>query len=108
MDDEAPAGWESSLEDPVALALLARAEVWARIPWWWRRLRRLTLMHAIEVYTQAVLRAYHRGAIEGWPPNADGTPTVDATLQPRRRRAVRARTTGRPPRSGKREGPAGQ
>jgi hypothetical protein len=79
-------GWKASLTDPIGAALRAREDVWAGIPWWWRRLHKLLLKNAVEVYVQAVLRAYVKGAIKGWPPGPDGTPTVDMALRPRRQR----------------------
>jgi hypothetical protein len=91
-----PAGaWAQGLSDPVAVARTARQEVIDRIPWWWRALRRATFLQAVEVYVRAVLIAYHRGEIEGWPPGLDGAPTMDMALQPRRRRRTRARSVER-------------
>jgi hypothetical protein len=95
---EEKAGWSATLNDPVGVALRAREEVWARMPWWWR-LRKVTFMQAVEVYVQKVLRAYAHGAIEGWPPGPDGQPTMDTGLLPRYRRRViqpRLRVPDRP------------
>jgi len=85
--EEKTTPWTAALNDSVGAALRAREDVWARMPWWWR-LRKVTFMQAVEVYVQKVLRAYARGAIEGWPPGPDGTPTVDTGLLPRYRRRV--------------------
>lgn len=82
-------------EDPVAVALRAREEVHRLLPrrWWWPwSTRRMLAQHAVEVYVQAVLRAYHKGLVDGWPPGY-----VDHALLPRRRRTVRrARASVRP------------
>ena len=85
-EEPPPTGvWAAALADPVTVALRAREDVWARVPWWWRRLRRVLFKQSVEVYVQTVLRAYARGAIEGWPPDPDGTPTIDASLAARQR-----------------------
>jgi len=97
---EEKVGWTAALNDPVGAALRAREDVWARMPWWWR-LRRVKFMQAVEVYVQAVLRAYARDAIQGWPPGPDGTPTVDTGLLPRyRRRVIQPRLRGPEPPAG--------
>lgn len=89
-------GWASSME-PVTLALRAREEVWSQMPWWWRPLKRQVFMSLVEAYVRTVLVAFHQGAIEGWPPQPDGTPTVDMALQPRRRVVRRRRIVVRQP-----------
>jgi hypothetical protein len=74
-------------KDQMEAALRARDEVYRLVPrrWWWPwSTRRMTTLHAVEVYVQEVLRAYGKGLVQGWPPG-----TVDHALQPRRRRAAR-------------------
>ena len=101
MAEEESHPWTAALHDPVATALRAREDVWNRFPWWMRKLARIKLKQAIEVYVQAVLRAYARGSIQGWPPAPDGTPTVDTGLLPRyRRRIIQPRLRGPDPAAG--------